>query len=113
MHKRIVFLYCAMVTLAMALILRVWQLSFSEDLTQAATSQSSYSVEICRTRGAIYDCNGQRMTETQSHVVAAISPSAEAMQTVAANLKGSQRSAVLQLLREGKPFLCNLGRQRL
>lgn len=113
MHKRIVFLYCAMVTLAMALILRVWQLSFSEDLTQAATSQSSYSVEICRTRGAIYDCNGQRMTETQSHVVAAISPSAEAMQTVATNLKGSQRSAVLQLLREGKPFLCDLGRQRL
>ncbi|MBE6898126.1 MAG: hypothetical protein E7475_03870, partial [Ruminococcaceae bacterium] len=104
MHKRIVFLYCAMVTLAMTLILRVWQLSFSEDLTQAATSQSSYSVEICRTRGAIYDCNGQRMTEIQSHVAAAISPSAEAMQTVAANLKGSQRSAVLQLLREGKPF---------
>ena len=56
MHKRIVFLYCIMVTLAMTLILRVWQLSFSEELTQAATRQSTYTVDVCRTRGAFYDC---------------------------------------------------------
>ena len=113
MYKRILLLYCAMVTLAMTLILRVWQLSFSEDLTEAAVSQSSYTVEVCRTRGAFYDCRGQRLTETESHTAAVILPSAEAMQAVAAELTGTQRSAVLQQIREGKPFLCRLGRQRL
>ena len=113
MHKRIVFLYCIMVTLAMTLILRVWQLSFSEELTQAATRQSTYTVDICRTRGAFYDCNGQRLTETQAHTAAVILPSVEAMQAAAAELTGTQRSAVLQQIREGKPFLCDLGKQRL
>ncbi len=111
MYKRILFLYCAMLCIAMILILRVWQLSFSKDLTQAAVNQSSYTVEVCRTRGAIYDCNGQRFTERRSHVAAVISPSAEAMQSVATNLTGSRRSAVLQKLREEKPFLCQLERR--
>ncbi len=113
MHKNILLLYCVMVSIAMVLILRIWQLSFSEELTQAAQSQSSYVVDICQTRGAIYDCKGERFTETQAHVAAAISPSAEAMQTLAANLTGSRRSAILQQVREGKPFLSLLGKQRI
>lgn len=113
MQKKVLCLYCLMLTVAMVLILRVWQLSFSEELTQAAQSQSSYTVEICRTRGAIYDCRGERFTETQSQQVAAISPSAEAMQTLAANLTGSRRASILQQVREGKPFLCLLGKQRI
>ena len=113
MQKNILLLYCVMVSIAMVLILRVWQLSSSEELTQAAQSQSSYVVEVCQTRGAIYDCNGERFTETQAHVVAAVSPSAKAMQTLAASLIGNHRSAILQQVREGKPFLCLLGKQRI
>ncbi len=108
MEKRLVWLYCLMVTMAMVLVLRVYRLSFSTDLTQAAATQSSYTLKVAETRGAIYDCNGQRLTETESHLKAAISPSAEAMEAVAKQISGSQRSALLEQLRQGKPFLCDL-----
>lgn len=113
MEKNLVILYSVMVLVAMVLVLRVYSLSFSDDLTQAANSQSSYTVEVCTTRGAVYDRKGQRLTERESSVLAAVSPSAEAMEALAKQITGSQRSAVLEQLREGKPFLCFLGRQRV
>ncbi len=108
MEKRLLFLYCVMVTIAMVLVLRVYSISFSTDLTQAAASQSSYTLKVAETRGAIYDCNGQRLTETESQIKAAISPSAEAIDAVAKQVSGSQRTVLLEQLRQEKPFLCNL-----
>lgn len=113
MEKRLVILYGLISVLFMGLILRVYSLSFSSDLTQAASNQSSYTVEICTTRGAIYDCNGQRLTETEKEYVAAISPSAEAIQALAQGISGSRRTAILEQLQEGKPFLCQLGQRQL
>lgn len=105
MQKKILILYCSMVFFAMVLLMQVYSLSFSSDLTQAATTQSSYSLEVTRTRGSIYDCKGRRLTERQSSYVAALSPSVEAMELLAQTISGSQRTAVLEQLREGKPFL--------
>ncbi len=113
MEKRLVILYSIVSVLFMGLILRVYSLSFSTDLTQTATTQSSYTVEVCTTRGAIYDCNGQRLTETEKEYVAAVSPSAEAIQALAEGIDGMKRTAILEQLQEGKPFLCRLGQQQI
>ncbi len=113
MQKNIVLLYSAVVLLYMLLLMRVYSLSFSSDLTQAATTQSTYTVQVTTTRGAIYDCSGQRLTETESKQVASISPSVEAMTVLAENITGPQRSAVLEQMRKGKPFLCQLGQRQL
>lgn len=113
MLKRLVILYACMTFFAMILVLRIYSLAFSEDLTHTATMQSSYVVDICTTRGAVYDCNGQRLTDKESELVAAVSPSAEAAEILAENISGRQRTAILEQLREGKPFLCNLGKQRI
>jgi len=99
--------------LFMILILRVYFLSFSTDLTQAASKQSSYVVEVCTTRGAIYDCNGQRLTENEKEYAAVVSPSAEAIEALAKGIDGTRRSAALEQLQEGKPFLFSLGKQQL
>ena len=111
MHKRLVILYACVTVFAMILVLRIYTLAFSDDLMEAATTQSSYTVEICRTRGGIYDCNGQRLTETEKQWVAAVSPSAEAMEALAKGITGGRRTAILDQLREGKPFLCQLERR--
>ncbi len=108
MHKRLVMLYGTVTFFAMVLVLRIYTLAFSSDLMEAATTQSSYTVEICRTRGGIYDCSGQRLTETDKKWAAAVSPSVEAMEALAKGITGSRRTAVLDQLREGKPFLCSL-----
>ncbi len=110
MAKRIFILYCAVVMMAMILVLRVYTLSFSIDLTKAASNQSSYTIKVAETRGAIYDCNGERLTETNSGIKAVISPSVEAIKAVANQVEGSQRTILLDQLRQEKPFLCSLER---
>lgn len=113
MEKRLFFLYMSLLFFAMLLILRVYYLAFSEDLTKAATQQSAYTVEVCETRGGIFDRKGRRLTEQEYSIYASVSPSVEAMEAVAEQVEGSQRTALLEQLREGKPFLCNLGQQRI
>lgn len=109
MQKKIVVFYALLIFLYMLLILRVYYLGFSSDLTKSANTQSSYVVDICQTRGAIFDCNLQRFTEQEFEYVAIVSPCPEAIQAIAKEISGNKRTEILELAREGKPFICSIG----
>ncbi len=110
MGKRIIALYLTMVVLFCGVMMRVYQLCFSEDLTRAATQQSTYTVDVATTRGAVYDCRGERMTDREKEYAAVVSPQPEAAAALAEAIVGPDRTEVLEQLRQGVPFLCMVGK---
>ena len=111
MGKRMITLYSILIFCFSILILRVYVLTQSTDLTAAAASQSTYTVDVTKTRGAIYDANLNRLTDTKEDIISVVAPSPESMMAVASNVTGPQRQIILNQMTSGLPFLCQTGKK--
>ena len=78
MERRAVGIYAAVVLLFTGVLCRLYALSLGETLASAATTQSSYLLEVDDTRGLLYDCNLKPLVGAGTHPVAAVQPSPEA-----------------------------------
>lgn len=77
MGKRIVALFGVLVFLFSSILWRLSWLSRKEDFAQAANRQSTYTLEVSKTRGTIYDCQGEKLVNDSSRYLAAVLPSNE------------------------------------
>lgn len=103
MGKRVVALFGAMIFLFSAVIWRISWLSRKEDFAQAANQQSTYTLEVSKSRGMIYDCMGQPLVNDTDQFLAAVMPNNES----AAALRAQFSSADLWQEKMGSrlPFL--------
>lgn len=105
MGKRIVSLFGILIVLFSFMIWRLSWLIRKEDFAQAAARQSTYTLEVCQSRGVIYDCQGQRLVNDQLRYLAAVLPSNESAaalrsQFASANLWREQMSSRAPFLLE-------------
>lgn len=104
MGNRLIALFSTVILLFSLLIIRLFTLTQSDYLVSVAQNQSSYKVEITRTRGGIYDCNLNRLTDLEKNNVISILPSAESIEAVAKYVDGPERHTILDQMQERLPF---------
>ena len=73
--------------------------------------QIEYSIEVSKKRGTVYDCNMLPLTNTSQKLVAAISPVDTALSVLPDLLSGDELVRVQNLLKQGKPAVCEVSRQ--
>lgn len=88
-------------------MLRFYTLSMGDSLAQAATAQSTFLLEVDRTRGMIYDRNFQPLVGGEAHTVAAVLPSPKANAALAAAVYNDGESFSFDP-QASKPYLVQL-----
>lgn len=87
--------------------LRIYQISVM-DYHETARAQSSFSLEVTKHRGIIYDCNLTPLVATTSKYVAAVPPTPKAVVGLRKLLSGDELQQALQRLEGGKPILVDV-----
>lgn len=80
----------------------------SRNYDELQTEQSSYTIAVGSPRGSILDTNGVAITNSKMQTIAAINPTAAAINAVKGTLEGEEADRVLTLLTSGKPAVCVL-----
>lgn len=104
MYKRTIFIFSLILLISGGMIFRLHALMDGNYLTQAAARQSSYTLQIDRTRGYIFDRFLTPLVNTQPRYIAAILPSPEAATTLAGALTGQARSLAVSRMAQTRPF---------
>lgn len=107
-NNRILILFSFLMMTICAMIVRIYTLSEGKWLSQAATNQSTYKLEISKTRGNIYDCNMQSLVGKESTNIAAVFPSIDSSNKLCNVLNKKEREQMLTSSSYGKPFIVNL-----
>lgn len=103
MRKRAVISFCVLIALFSGIMFRVLELSDGESLRQAAQMQSGYVMTLGKTRGTVYDCNLEPLTnaESVSRAVAVATP--ESVTAISSTLLPQESAEVFTQLEEGRP----------
>ena len=107
--RRCVLCFAVTTLLFFSCILRVAVVAVS-DYSTVQKTQSSYRLTAEKIRGTIYDCNMIPLTNAETVIVAAVSPTPRAVTAISSILEGEERENVLARLRGGKPVLCRVPR---
>ena len=98
------------VVLFFSCILRV-AVSALTDYSAVLNRQSGYRLTVGKLRGTIYDRNMVPLTNAESKIIAAVSPTPRAVTAVSGALYGDELQGVLEKLKGGKPVLCEVPRE--
>lgn len=102
---RAVLCFFLVMMLLLSTVLRVAVIAVG-DYSQIQTQQISYSIEVCRLRGTVYDCNMVPFTNTQKHTVAVVAPTPKGIMAISSMLEGEQLESALETLKKDKPVVC-------
>ncbi len=105
--KRSLICYCILIFLIFTCVLRIADIATS-DYAEAGAELSSIKIKITNQRGSIFDCNGYPLTNSNKKILAAISPTPRAITAISSILKGKELENVLELLKSGKPAVCEI-----
>ena len=108
MERRSIGIFASLMFVFMVLVLRVFVLSRSTYYAAAAGSQSSYLLQVDRSRGMIYDCNMKPMVGTETEYRAAVAPSSEAAGALYFALDEEEREYATHCLAEQRPFVIDV-----
>ncbi|HHW46545.1 MAG TPA: penicillin-binding protein 2 [Clostridiales bacterium] len=104
---RCIFCFFFIVLLMFISALRIYRINFL-DYQETAKAQSSFSLEVAKYRGVIYDCNLVPMVGNTSKYVAAVPPTPKAAVGLRKLLSGERLQQALQRLEGGKPILVDV-----
>ncbi len=105
MGRRAIIIYGTCFVLLTSLVLRLYELSRGELLASTSINQSTYTLEVAKTRGIIYDCNFSPMVGQDSQSLMAVVPGPDTASHLLPQLIAQERENVLAMLQQGKPFL--------
>lgn len=106
-ERRAVICFFVIISMLMSCVARVAVITQSDYATVAA-DQSGYRITVGTIRGTIYDCNMMPITNQKRRIIAAVSPTPEAIVAISAALEGEAKSSVLYELRNGNPAVCEV-----
>ncbi|MBE6753339.1 MAG: penicillin-binding protein 2 [Ruminococcaceae bacterium] len=106
MRKRMHITFVVMLLLTSVVMVRLLTLSLDVQYTAAAHSQSTYRLELSRTRGRIYDAQLRPLAGGRVRYKAAIAPSEECRSHLAGVMEPKQYAAISENLRRRSPFVC-------
>lgn len=105
MRRRTVFVHFMMTLSLMVMVARIYYLGAAPELSSAADMQSSYALELGRSRGIFYDINMQRLTDTTKVNALAVMPTQEAAGALMAAAPFAERPRLAEQLRGMTPFV--------
>ena len=111
MMKRTLVAFGCMIFLFGMLVIRLSFLTSGTGLSKAAAQQSNYVLNVGTTRGIIYDCNMERLTNRDKKYLAAVMPCPQAADALMEATPVSGRAALLKRLEELTPFVCEVNRE--
>lgn len=88
-------------------ILRVFAVTDS-GYAAVAENNGRLTIDGGLIRGTIYDCNMNPITNNKRKILAAVSPTPRAITAISAVLEGDNKQQVLEMLRSGKPVVCEV-----
>lgn len=103
LERRGSVLYCIMVAMLAGLMFRVVYLSEESGISAVAEQQSSYQLRLGDTRGIIYDCKGERLTNVSARRVGVVMPVPAAMEAIREGLAQENYLQILEQLEKGHP----------
>ncbi|HAN43951.1 MAG TPA: hypothetical protein DCP97_01030 [Ruminococcaceae bacterium] len=108
MRKRAVALASCLIIFFGVIIFRIYLIGSGDLLAEAASRQSSYMLDVSKSRGVIYDCNLKPLTNVQTRYIAAVLPSEDSRKTLDYALTTSEMKAIEDKLSGTAPFLVTL-----
>ncbi len=106
MGQRIISVFLCMVTVSVICFWRIYKIGQSE--TTAGSAYNGYTLTLSSQRGTIFDCNLASLTNSDTKILAAVTPTPRAITAISGVLEGEELKAVLNTLREGKPAVVEL-----
>lgn len=95
--------------LMLSCILRVAVLALG-NYAQVQAEQSTYSIRAASSRGTVYDCKMRPITNNSTCILAAVSPTPQAIMGISSLLSGDELDSVLKTLKDKKPAVCEVPR---
>lgn len=105
--KRTVICFLTVTVFFFTCILRV-AVAATSDYSLVQLKQCSYRLKAADLRGTIYDRNMVPLTNAESKIMAAVSPTPRAVTAISGVLSGETLDNVLERLKNGKPVLCEV-----
>lgn len=105
--RRAFFCFLLAVVLFFVSILRVAGYSLS-DIEKIRSKYTGFKLTVGYSRGTIYDCNRNPLTNTREKIIAALTPTPLVETAISTVLEEQELESVLEELKKGKPILCEL-----
>ncbi len=105
--KRTVICFLTVTIFFFTCILRV-AVAATSDYSLVQLKQCSYRLKAADLRGTIYDRNMVPLTNAETKIIAAVSPTPRAVTAISGVLSGEALDSVLESLKAGKPVLCEV-----
>lgn len=112
MNKRVITLFCVLVFSLGGLILRFASIN-TKDYAQSAARGNTRSITVDHSRGIIYDCNMNPITNSSPKYYLAIKPTSTALAGLNKMLPEEELKELAKNLSDGKPMLINLQKKVL
>lgn len=101
--KRTVAVFSVIVGAFSLLFLRIFSLMYNNDFVEASSRQSTYSLDVYKNRGTIYDCNLNRLVNDEKALLAAVLPNSGTFDALNGHVKS--KSELVEKLEDGEPFV--------
>lgn len=106
--KRIAVFFGLIVFCFSVVLMRIFVLGQNDTLKSAAQNQSSQTIEVTRSRGMIYDCNGEPLVDTEQQYFACTVPSEESAAALIKMLGEDKRETILDKIKSRMPFVMDV-----
>jgi len=108
MQKRLAVLFFSLTLCAFCVMAHTLMVALAPRYVEAASSQSVYTVSVCRTRGRIYDCKLRALAGGRMQYRAVILPSRENIIKLTRVLPPEKLLEISERLTGVHPFVCNV-----
>lgn len=106
--KRSIISFILIIAMFLSAVLRVSIISMGKYSEANSKFTTFKTINVCRLRGTIYDCNMMPITNASSKTVAAVSATPEAIISITSQLKGKELDDVLEKLKINSPVVCTV-----
>ena len=102
MHKRVAISFFSLMVIFGLLIINIGIIGLGFDTKSASTGTSAKSLSLGTSRGMIYDCNLERLVNTDSHNITVCLPTTSAFNTVSQFVTESEKIEIHENLSKGQ-----------
>lgn len=100
--KRVLAVFSFMMCMFAAIIGRLYILTSDSEFIEAASRSGTYSRDVYKNRGTVYDCNMKKLTNREKVLYAAVLPNSMTFDALSPHVKSKKE--LTELLKEGEPF---------
>ncbi len=109
-EKRAVICFFVIILLLFSCVLRI-AVIINGDYAEVAAKQIGYRITAGKIRGTIFDRNMMPLTNRDYKIMAAVTPTPQAIMMISSELEGEEKEKALQELKKGKPIICEVKKE--